>query len=276
MNINARNITARLGIQMLFWFLAIPSVGAISDTIPDLTKQTQRGDWLRLPSGKVVWVEMLDTEDESDEFVDAGRGLESSHRRSNPASCVTSNFAGVVRKNAKTIPHKGWAKSFATLDKLVGWLPSDSLMAHHEPPIRGGSDSKRVAEERRNVKIKRAWLLGVYREEDNDFHAVLCNRSKYDNTALLFSIEVSGLPERSSVSRCTYRKLENARKKLISRLGDLRCGNTFLFPQNGLPVQIKGSLFFDSQHAGQTHGRKGLNPNSAWEIHPVTKIKWLD
>ncbi len=274
MNIKPRS--AIVGIRILFWLLVLPSATAFTDTIPDLTKLTQAGDWLHLPSGKVVWVEMQDSEGVSDKDGFDTLGLESVGRRGNPLHCVSHKFAGVVRKDVKTIPHQGNAKVFATLDNLVAWLPSDSLMKHHQPPISTKSDSKRVEEESQNVKIKRAYLLAAYRAEDNDFHVVICNRPKYDSTAVLFTIELSGLPDSSKLSPRNYCKLLTARCAFISRLGNISCGKTFVFRDAGLPVRVSGSLFFDIHHAGQIHGRKGLNPKSAWEIHPVTSFKWLD
>ena len=270
-----RRPSALLGIRILCWFLLLPGISARNDTIPDLSKQTKAADWLKLPNGKAVWVEMHDSADESDEVVMHSDELESTRKR-NPLSCVTPDFAGIVRKNAKTTPHRGCAKVFCTLDKLTKWLPTDSIMAQHQPRISSASDSKRVAEERQNVKVRRAYLLAAYREQDNDFHVVLCDRPKYDPQSLLFSIEVSGLPKEGEVSRRAYRKLTKARRSLISRLGDIGCGKTFIIREGGIPVRVKGSLFFDSHHVGQIHGRQGLNPPSAWEIHPVTSFKWLD
>ncbi|MDO8366765.1 MAG: hypothetical protein Q7T20_08225 [Saprospiraceae bacterium] len=266
----------RLGIRILCWLLLLPGARAFTDTIPDLTQLTRDGDWLRLPSGKVIWVEMHDSTGESDEAEVDTLGLESAARRDNPLSCVTPAFAGVVRKHAKTIPHHGIAKNFATLDEFIAWLPADTYMAQHQPPIDRSPESQRIKEERYNVQINRAWLLSAYRERDNDFHLVLSNRPKYDPEALLFSVEVSGLPDQSKVSSRRYRYLQSAREQIISRLGDLRCGSTYIFREAGIPIRVKGSLFFDIHHAGHIHGRQGLNPPSAWEIHPVTKIMWLD
>ncbi|MBK6994194.1 MAG: hypothetical protein IPH31_04465 [Lewinellaceae bacterium] len=263
-------------IIVLLWFLVLPSAKAITDTIPDLTRLTQSGDWLRLPSGKVIWVEMQGSDGVSDQDGFDSLGLESVGRRKNPLHCVSHKFAGVVRKDVKTLPHQGSTKAFASLDNLVAWLPKDSLMKHHQPPISTKSDSKRVAEESQNVKIKRAYLLAAYRAEDNDFHVLICNRPTYDSTAILFTIEVSGLPDSSNVSRRDYCKLVTARCAFISQLGNIACGNTFIFRDAGLPVSVGGSLFFDIHHAGQIHGRKGLHPKSAWEIHPVTYFKWLN
>ncbi|MFN0175309.1 MAG: hypothetical protein ACKVU0_11720 [Saprospiraceae bacterium] len=267
---------SEFALFVLFGLLVVPSVRAGTDTIPDLTKLTRSGDWLRLPSGRVIWVEMQETYGVSDQDGFDSLGLESADRKVNPLSCVSHKFAGVVRKDAKTVPHLGEAKVFSTLENLVAWLPTDSLMKHHQPPISTKSDSKRVPEESRNVKIKRAFLLAAYRAEDNDFHVLISNRPKYDTTATLFSIELSGLPDSSRVSKRDYCKLINARCTFISQLGNIACGSTFIFRDAGLPVSVGGSLFFDIHHAGQIHGRKGLHPKSAWEIHPVTSFQWLD
>ncbi len=241
------------------------------DTIPDLTEQTKAKDILRLPSGKMIEVEMVEevSDEESPEEMETRRG--------NEFSCVTPVFAGKVRKFSKTVPHSGGrSKSFKSIADLLEWLPSDSSMKFHTPKIESGENSQRVAEEQKNIILKKVFILAIYREEDNDFHVVLCDIPVYDGVAALFSAEVSGLPDAAQVSSSTMNELENVREAITNQLGDLNCGRIFMFKKGGMPVKVKGSLFFDVHHAGQVHGRQGLNPKSAWEIHPITKFEWLE
>ena len=240
------------------------------DTVPDLTEQTNAVDVLRLPNGAVVEVEMYE------EFTVGNSKEEQETRRKSHLACVSDIFAGKVRKYAKTVPHSGRAKTFSSIADLLEWLPSDSSMKFHEPKIDRSEASQRVAEEQKNVLLKEVWLMAIYREDDNDFHLILCDQKEYDGEAALFSAEIAGLPDASTVSAKTMGEQMKVRNALISRLGNLNCGRTYILKKGGLPIRIKGSLFFDIHHAGQVHGRQGLYPKSAWEIHPVTELKWLE
>jgi hypothetical protein len=257
----------------IFFAISTPNYSITTfniDTIPDLTEQTKAKDILKLPSGKMIEVDMVEEvgDEESSEDMETSRGSE--------FSCVTPIFAGKVRKFSKTVPHSGGrSKSFKSIADLLEWLPSDSSMKFHSPKIDRGENSPRVVEEQKNIILKKVFILAIYREEDNDFHVVLCDIPVYDGVAALFSAEVSGLPNADQVSSSTMNDLENVRETIINQLGDLNCGRTFMFKKGGLPVKVKGSLFFDIHHAGQVHGRQGLNPKSAWEIHPITKFEWL-
>jgi hypothetical protein len=43
----------------------------------------------------------------------------------------------------------------------------------------------------------------------------------------------------------------------------------YTFP---IPVVVDGSLFFDVDHAAGVVGPAGMRPQTAWEIHPVTRL----
>jgi hypothetical protein len=40
-------------------------------------------------------------------------------------------------------------------------------------------------------------------------------------------------------------------------------------------VRITGSLFWDGEHANQHVGPEGLQPDTAWEIHPIKDLTVL-
>jgi hypothetical protein len=257
--------TAHAHSSGLLGHFALPA-----DTVPDLTEQTESTDVLRLPDGRTVEVDMYE------EFTFYEDASEEETRRKSDKACVTPFFAGKVRKLAKTTPHSGGrARSFSSIADFLEWLPSDSSMKYGTP-IDRSENSARVPAEQRNIILKKVWLLAVYRERDNDFHLILCDKQVYDGEAALFSAEISGLPDSPNVSPRTMSDLEDARRALTDKLGDLNCGRTYIFKKGGLPVKVRGSLFFDIHHAGHKHGRQGLYPQSAWELHPVTDLIWLD
>ena len=39
-------------------------------------------------------------------------------------------------------------------------------------------------------------------------------------------------------------------------------------------VKIRGSIFFDTDHAAGTVGPTGFRPATAWEIHPVIYLEF--
>lgn len=56
--------------------------------------------------------------------------------------------------------------------------------------------------------------------------------------------------------------------------GRLRCGN-YVLPSSPIPIrQLRGALFFDTDHPAGQVGPAGSRPSTAWEIHPVTFIEF--
>lgn len=241
----------------------------VPDTIGRLDEQQASTAFLKGPNGTLYPVEMTD-EMEEDTLT-----FESVARRGSLEACVTANFTGIVRRKAKTSSLPGRPKSFDTLDDLLATLPPDSAMQHHNPPIDNSAFSERVEEERHSVLVKKAWLLAVFREEDNDFHLIIGNRERPDEATALMNVEVSGLPDKATTSRSIYKTLLDARTEFIKIFGDTQCRRTFRFKDKGVPVEIKGSLFFDIHHVSTGTGSGNLHPASVWEIHPVTGIVWL-
>jgi hypothetical protein len=68
-------------------------------------------------------------------------------------------------------------------------------MKSHKPPITTGADSKRVAEEDRNVRLK-VFLYAASREDDRDFHLII-GRSRRKKQPMYITVEISGLPPKS-------------------------------------------------------------------------------
>ncbi|MBK6931512.1 MAG: hypothetical protein IPH12_11875 [Saprospirales bacterium] len=256
-------------IFLLATLLPALATAQVADTIVRLDEQTSDRAFLKLPNGALYAVEMSDEADED------SLSFETIARRSALQSCVTATFTGVVRRKAKTSPLPGRAKSYETLDELLDELPSDSSMRFRTPRIDTSPFSERVEEERHNVRIKRAWLFAAFREEDNDFHLIIGNHEQPSQATALMNVEVSGLPEKTASNRRAHQTLLEARTEFIKIFGDTQCRRTFRFPEKGVPVEIKGSLFFDTHHAGTGTGSGNLRPATVWEIHPVTGIQWL-
>jgi hypothetical protein len=188
------------------------------------------------------------------------------------AAPVSDNFEGTARKVAKLSIANAPTKTFADLKTLISSLPSHEDMLNHDPKIKTTATFDRVAEEKRNVKVK-VFLYAASREDDNDFHLIL-GRNPKKSPEVYMTMELSALPSSSAAS---FPKLKAARDAYKNFFGDDLPGTTYDFYDPPIPVQIEGSLFWDATHAkGTRPGPKSLKSRMpvVWEIHPITKIKF--
>jgi hypothetical protein len=143
-------------------------------------------------------------------------------------------------------------------------------MIAHEPAITTKQTSARVSEEKRNVRV-RAFLYAASREDDNDFHLII-GRSPKKSPSMYMTVELSGLPPKSSTH---FKRLKKARDSYKSFFADNLPGPTYDFYDPPVPVEVEGSLFFDMSHAtGSKPGPNSLRDDipTIWEIHPISKI----
>jgi len=179
-------------------------------------------------------------------------------------------FKGKARKAAKLSIAKATTEKFGDLKDLIASLVADKKMKKRKPPITTAEDSNRVAEEKRNVRV-RAFLYAASREEDNDFHLII-GRSPKVKEPMYMTMEISGLPSSNSNS---FAKLKAARTAYKDFFGSALPGFNYKYYKTPVPLEIEGSLFFDMSHAtGSKPGPKTLRPNmpTIWEVHPVTDI----
>ena len=180
------------------------------------------------------------------------------------------SFKGTARKAAKLSIAKAPTEKFADLKDLIASLTPDSKMKKHKPPITTEAKSNRVAEEKRNVRV-RAFLYAASREDDNDFHLIIGRSSKVKEP-MYMTMELSGLPPSGNASHAKLKSARNAYKEFF---GSALPGFTYKFYKPPIPVEIEGSLFFDMSHAkGSKPGPKPLRADipTIWEVHPITKI----
>lgn len=179
-------------------------------------------------------------------------------------------FKGKARKAAKISIASGAPQEFDDLKRLISALPKDADMINHEPPISAAQTSTRVAEEKQNVRV-RAFLYAASREDDNDFHLII-GRSPNRSPSLYMTVELSGLPPKSSAH---YSRLKKARDAYKTFFSSNLPGLTYDYYDPPIPVEVEGSLFFDISHAnGSKPGPKSLRASipTIWEIHPISKI----
>lgn len=184
------------------------------------------------------------------------------------AAPVGDKFKGKARKAAKLSIADAPTKTFSDLKTLINTLPEHEDMKALN--IKTTTTSNRVAEEKRNVRIK-VFLYAASREDDNDFHLIL-GRDPDKTPESYMTMELSGLPPESSAA---FAKLKAARDAYKAFFGGDLPGLSYDFYDPPIPVKIEGSLFWDASHAkGQRPGPKSLKSRmpTVFEVHPITKI----
>ena len=179
-------------------------------------------------------------------------------------------FAGKSRRATKLSIANAPTTSFADLRALIEALPADQAMIARKPRITVGHRSRRVSEEKRNVRV-RAFLYAASREDDNDYHLII-GRARSASQPMYMTVEISGLPPKTSTHYTRLKAARDAYKAFFT--ADLP-GASYDFYDPPIPVEVEGSLFFDMTHASGGHpGPKSLRDDipTIWEIHPVSRI----
>jgi hypothetical protein len=181
-------------------------------------------------------------------------------------------FQGKARKVAKTKILTGEPEPVRSVNELFGTLQdSDHMMGLH---IGTGPNVDRVAEEKRNVRVK-GYIYAFRKESDNDYHVIIGDAPGTPNPKYL-NVEVSGIPADGTAENRA--RLWDVRKafKGTFQLGD-EGPDSYNRPDPPVPVEITGSLFWDSEHEPpHTVGPNDFKPRTAWEIHPVSGIEFLE
>jgi hypothetical protein len=182
-----------------------------------------------------------------------------------------------VKEHHRGLPKTRYAQAlvqeFSDLRSLIRTLPSDRIMNRLTQKNQDWNFD-RIGEEQRNVRVV-AYLFAVAKEKDNDFHLIVDDDGDIQDGAKM-NVEVSGIPS-DSPDVATIRRVRNDFKAHFE--GDPPTKYTDAsgrFPFRPKRVLIEGSLFFDTDHPAGTVGPEGYRPKSAWEIHPVRRIEFLD
>jgi hypothetical protein len=189
-----------------------------------------------------------------------------------PLDPPSEAYVGDSRKAAKLSIATGKTEDFKDVADLIASLPAQGEMIKLNIPIT--AESGRVPQEERNVHVA-GYLYAAVREADNDFHLIvgLDPRSPLE---MYMTMEISSLPPRNYPS---YAVLGSARSSFEQFFAKNLPDTSYYFYQPAIPVQIDGSLFFDSEHsAGLRPGPPSLKSRmpTIWEVHPITSIKLGD
>jgi hypothetical protein len=127
-------------------------------------------------------------------------------------------------------------------------------------PAQSELGSNRSAPERRKVTVT-AWLVGLGKETDGDYHLILSGLNLQDS--LIAEIPDPGCPKLQHFSglQDNYTIARN----FIEENVDATPGAIHFLPE-AKKVKITGIVFFDKKAHGNGHARNDI------EIHPVLKI----
>lgn len=181
--------------------------------------------------------------------------------------CESDNFDGSNRRVAKITISPAGMESFNTLRALINSLEDADVMAASI----SGSNSLRIPAEDRNVWVKKAYLYCYSRQTDEDFHVIIGTTKKHTATTKFFNVEISGLPPAGDAS---FTLLNEARNDFFEEATENLCSSGYYCYATPLKIEVKGSLFYDKQHHNGLHGTGTKRPDDAWEIHPVTFLKY--
>ena len=174
-------------------------------------------------------------------------------------------FSGKARKTAKINISKGDTLVFENVGDLLASLPPDSLM--HQKGIK--DNTRRLPEEEHNMRIKEAYLFSIEMEDDKDLHLLIGDIIDSVKTNLM-TIEISALPDQRNPN---YDILLDVRRALYEEYPKCFSGKRVRPTKKFRKISVKGSLFFDNRHPATG---KAYRPQTAFELHPVTWIEFLE
>lgn len=226
------------------------------DTLTQLSQLNADKGFYKSPSGKIYKIRIEKAEWSDNDGVIEERGILNDN-------CLDSLFSGHDRELAKTSIVAGRAKTVATVSDLIRLLPKDSVMRKKVRKI-----SPRVAEEMKNIRLKKdTYLYAFAKEGDGDYHIIIGDHF-IASKATFFNVEISGLLTNNS-------SLSDPRQTFEEHFVGM-CSSDYIVFENPLKIDVQGSLFFDVSHTKGQVGPKKLKPQTNWEIHPVSKIRFID
>lgn len=188
------------------------------------------------------------------------------------ARAAGDEFRGTARKAAKIAIANAETEVFTDLADLIASLPADAVMIQRDPPIQTGARSRRVREEKRNVRV-RTFLYAASAEDDNDYHLIVGRA--VTEPPMYMTMELSGTPPVNSRHFSRLKAARDAFKAFFAANPLGLPGASYDFYDPPIELDVEGSLFFDKSHAvGGRPGPQDLRPDMPviWEVHPISRI----
>jgi len=180
-------------------------------------------------------------------------------------SSVGDEYRGQSRKAAKLSIGTKPVESHSDLRALIATLPALATM----PKTLDSADAARTEQEQRNIRVP-AFLHAASHEASNDFNLIVCDAAERPRQCLI--AVVSGLPDTKSAG---YNTLRSSREAYKQWFAENVPGTAYDFYQPPIPIEIEGSLLYDTLYAGGLRpGPRSLRDKLTvpWRIRPVTNV----
>ena len=243
------------------------------DTITSLSEERQPGEYVFKTKKGSHFIMRVSSEQDS---VDTDKDLEP---LSDDRTCNTDEFEGRDRAQVKT------SKSNAPLETNMNVKTLFTQLSENEENLCEERDTfendRRKSIENRNVQLETIFLYTFKRQKDEDYHLVVGSTDNSE-TAYFFNVEISGEPPSGSNGR---NQILGARNDFEDYFGIREaCASSYYrqdFRESPIPVIVTGSLFFDAFHCSSFQNSGPQNwpeivLQTAWEIHPITKIEFIE
>ena len=187
---------------------------------------------------------------------------------------------GVARWNIKTsLPKKSTKMTISLTELLTLNNPIESYSSKEYGAKRIPNKVQKGLKEG-DIVTTRGYLHLIALENDSkyhrdgDYHIQIRNTEEWKDSCLI--IEVPN-PDARFVSDSKLREkckvVRDFIKEKFLKGKEPGAGNVM---EHKMYVEITGQLFFDATHLnGSPRGKKGMKSYICWEIHPVTKIKFV-
>lgn len=263
--------TENLSMKYLIVFLSLLIFSSGCSLFKTISDRYDEDDAAKSKSLNVSYFSLQDKTGAPAELFEDPDGLDFDFIKSDTENYLET-FSGVVRGDVKTTPAEAQTEFYDHVYEVLETLPDDYEMYSRVSDYSGPD-----ASENRNVFIREAYVFYIKKEPDGDFHLIIGDTLNGEQINLM-TAEISGLPLDTTTT--AYEMLKRARRQLYERYPDFFEGDKirkYVRPTKNFPeIEIRGSLFFDTRHAAGTVGTGTLKPETAWEIHPITYLNFLE
>lgn len=258
--------------------VAIKELGVL-DTVEVLGTDLKPGKYIfKSPKGGYFKFTFSAEDDNTKSFGTSESASISEQALSNPA-CDGPDFDASYRAKVKYTPSRSPLELKVNPNTLLDYFVSTHEdMCEHKRDL---EKDKRLDIENRNVQLKKVYIYTFKRQGDEDYHVIFGTTDDI-STAKFFNCEISGLSPSGTYGRD---KLIDARDSFESYFGIMdKCATSYYrndFREQPVPVLLEGSLFYDGEHCDHYENNgpqkwKELEVSIAWELHPITKIEFLE
>jgi hypothetical protein len=186
-------------------------------------------------------------------------------------------FEGTDRFTPKTtFVHGGEVQNFPSVDDLISFFESpDRKQENWVNDITTSTDERNQIEQV-NVTVNDAWIYEISKQKDNDYHLLIGVSPDQDGGRYL-NAEISGIDPQGPDAPDLWALRQLFKSQFPQYVGrSLPSVGRFIQPTNPIHIRITGSIFLDADHGRNIVGHGNIKNFTSWEIHPITKIEFVD